>query len=152
MRSVTPTNDSSTDREQVSRRRLPMSLELWEGQSYFQLKGSQRASWKSRHWRSPNFGRHVLMVVCILACGKWPGYEGRRGWSALCTLVLLYAVSHRDRWVFSVSITCSDITKKMITTALHFSTFQKPRTFIVIVELKMSFEPQTVSKLTAVYG
>ena len=41
MRSVTPTNDSSTDREQVSRRRLPMSLELWEGQSYFQRKGSQ---------------------------------------------------------------------------------------------------------------
>ena len=88
----------------------------------------------------------------MLACGKWPGYEGRRGWSALCTLVLLYAVSHRDRWMFSVSITCSDITKKMITTALHFSTFQKARIFIVIVELKMSFEPQRVSKLTAVYG
>ena len=136
MRSVTPTKDSSTGREQGSRRTLPMSLELWEGRSYFQLKESQRASWKSRHWRSPDFGRHVLMVVCILACGKWPGYEGRRGWSAQCTLVLLYAVSHRNRWMLSVSITCSDFTKKMITTALHFSTLQKPRTFIVIEKLK----------------
>lgn len=89
------------------------------------------------------------MVVCILACGKWPGYEGRRGWSAQCTLVLLYAVSHRDQWMLSVSITCSDLTKKMITTALHFSTLQKPRTFIVIEELKMSFEPQRVSKVNS---
>lgn len=112
-------------------------------------EGVTESLMKKQAWRSPNFGRHVLMMICILACGKWPGYEGRRGWSAQCTLVLLYAVSHRDRWMLSVSITCSDFTKKMITTALHFSTLQKPRTFIVIEELEMSFEPQRVSKVNS---
>ena len=51
--------------------------------------------------------------------------------------------------MLSVSITCSDITKNMITTAPHIRTLQKPRTFIVIVELKMSFVPQRVSKVNS---
>ena len=49
--------------------------------------------------------------------------------------------------MLSVSISCSNTTKNVITRALPFSTLRKPRTFIVIVELKMSFEPHRVSKI-----